>query len=68
MFEEAERNGEARARRQDIVEILEDRFGPQAKELEVELEATEFDRLRELLKLAARTRSLAAFRKRLLSS
>jgi predicted transposase YdaD len=68
IVEEAERNGEARARRQDILEILEDRFGPQAKELEVELKATEFDRLRELLKLAARSRSLAAFRKRLLSS
>ena len=43
------------------------RFGPAAKELEVELKAVEFDRLSDLAKFAAKCRNLASFRKRLLS-
>src|SRR5262245_8522886 len=65
---EARREGATEAMRQDILDLLEVRFGPQAKDLEVELKAVAFDRLRELLKIAARSRSLTAFRKRLLSS
>jgi hypothetical protein len=68
IVEEAERDGETRARRQDILDILEDRFGPDAKDLEVELKATGFDRLRDLLKFAVRCDSLEAFRERLLST
>jgi hypothetical protein len=55
------------ARQQDIMDILEGRFGPALRELAVELTAVEFDRLRDLLVFAAKCRSLASFRKRLLS-
>jgi hypothetical protein len=64
---EAERKGAIEARRQDIMDILEGRFGPPARELEIELAAVEFDRLRDLHTLAVKCRNLAAFRKRLLS-
>jgi hypothetical protein len=67
IVEEARREGETHARRQVILEILEDRFGPDAKELEVELNSVEFDGLRDLHKVAARCDSLEAFRLRLLS-
>lgn len=56
------------ARQQDILDLLEDRFGPEARELGGVLKDVAFDQLRELLKFAARCRSLAAFRKRLQSS
>ena len=68
IVEEARREGETRAMQRGILDLLEIRFGPQAKDLEVELNAVAFDRLRELLRLAATSRNLASFRKRLLSS
>jgi hypothetical protein len=52
---------------QAILDFLETRFGPAAKELEVELKAVKLDRLSDLVKFAAKCRSLASFRKRLLS-
>jgi hypothetical protein len=67
IVEEAERKGATEARQEDILDLLVDRFGPAAMALEVELKAVEFDRLSELLKLAAKCRSLAAFRKHLAS-
>jgi predicted transposase YdaD len=68
IVEEARREGETRAMQRDILDLLEIRFGPEAKDLEVELNAIAFDRLRELHRLAATSRNLASFRKRLLSS
>jgi hypothetical protein len=53
---------------QVVLEILEDRFGPEAKDLEEQVRAVGYDRLMELIRLAAKCRSLASFRKRLLSS
>jgi hypothetical protein len=67
IVEEAKREGETQARRQVILDILEDRFGTEAKGLEVELKAAEFDRLREIHKFAVKCDSLEAFRERLLS-
>ena len=43
------------------------RFGPPAKELEVELMAVDFDRLSDLVEFAVKCRNLASFRKRLVS-
>jgi hypothetical protein len=54
--------------RQATLDLLEVRFGPEAKDLEALLTTIAFGRLRELHKLAARCRSLSSFRKRLLSS
>ena len=68
IVEEAKREGATEAMQQDILDLLEIRFGPQAKDLEVELKAVAFDRLRELHRFAATSRNLAWFRKRLLSS
>jgi hypothetical protein len=68
IVEEAMREGASNAMRENILDLLEVRFGPQAKNLEVELKAIAFDRLRELHRFAATSRSLASFRKRLLSS
>jgi hypothetical protein len=68
IVEEAERNGETRAMRRDILKVLAARFGPAAMDLEVELKAVEFDRLDDLVEFAAKCRYLAWFRKRLLSS
>jgi hypothetical protein len=67
IVEESERNGEIRARQQDILDVLDSRFGAAAQDLEVELKAVEFDRLGDLLRFAAKCRNLASFRKRLLS-
>ena len=67
IVEESERKGETRAKRQDILDFLVGRFGPAAKDLEVELKAVEFDRLSDLVTFAAKCRNLASFRKRLLS-
>jgi hypothetical protein len=43
------------------------RFGPVAKDLEVELMAVDLDRLDDLAQFAAKCRSLATFRECLLS-
>ncbi len=67
VVEEARREGETKANRKAILRFLVGRFGPSAKELEVELAAIEFDRLGDLIEFAAKCRNLAAFRKRLLS-
>ncbi len=67
IVEEAKREGSMEARQQDILEILEDRFGPAANDLEVELKAVPFDRLKELIRFAGKCNSLAEFRERLLS-
>ena len=48
------------------MDVLEGRFGAAAKGFEVELNAVEYDRLSELVKLAAECRNLASFRKHLL--
>ena len=64
---ESELKGATETRRKDILDFLRERFGPAADELEVELRAVEFDRLAELVKFAAKCRSLTSFRKRLLS-
>lgn len=52
---------------QAILDVLSDRFGPDAKDLEAELKAVGLDRLMELIRLAGKCRSLASFRKRLLA-
>jgi hypothetical protein len=67
VVEEAKREGETKAKREAILDFLVGRFGPPAKDLEVELAAVEFDRLSDLIKFAAKCRNLASFRKRLLS-
>jgi hypothetical protein len=67
IVEEAERNGEIRAMRRAILGVLEGRFGPEAGDLEVDLKAVPFDQLQELIRFAVEYRSLASFRKRLLS-
>jgi hypothetical protein len=67
IVEEAERKGETKARQEDIMDVLKTRFGPAAKDLEVELKAVEFDRLGALHKFAVKCRNLASFRKHLLS-
>jgi phage terminase small subunit len=63
----AERTPEAAMEtvRQSIAKVLEARFGPDARRLEGELKAVEEDRLDDVLKLAAKCRSLASFRKKL---
>jgi hypothetical protein len=67
VVEEAERKGETKAKREAILDVLVGRFGPAAKELEVELTAVEFDRLRDLHMFAVKCRNLTSFRKRLVS-
>jgi predicted transposase YdaD len=68
IVEEAKREGADETRRKDILTFLAGRFGPPAEDLEADLRAVEFDRLDELVEFAARCRSLASFRRRLLSS
>ena len=53
------------ARRRDILEILEGRFGAVAQALEAELKSVADNRLGDLLLLAATCRTLASFRKKL---
>jgi hypothetical protein len=65
VVEEAERKGETRAMQQAILDVLETRFGPAAQALEVDLKSVEFDRLSDLVKFAAKCRSLSSFRKQL---
>jgi len=57
----------ADSKREDIVKVLETRFGPSARTLEPEVLAVEPDKLDEALKLAVTSRSLASFRKKLSS-
>ncbi len=68
LYQEVVEESSRETRQQDIIDLLEVRFGPEAKDLEALLKAVAFDRLRELFKHAARCRSLTSFRKRLLSS
>jgi hypothetical protein len=51
--------------RDNILKVLEVRFGEHARALEADLSAIDDDRLDDLLKLAATCRSLASFRKKL---
>ncbi len=67
LYQEVVEQSSRETRQQDILDLLEVRFGPEAKELEALLKAIPFDRLRELHKVAVRCRSLASFRKRLSS-
>jgi hypothetical protein len=64
IVEEAQRE----VRQQDILVTLEDRFGPEAKDVEALLKTVELDRLMELFRFARTCRSLASFRNRLLTS
>jgi predicted transposase YdaD len=64
---ESKREGATEARQQDILRFLVGRFGPTAEALEVELKAVEYERLDDLVTLAAKCRNLESFRKRLLS-
>jgi len=64
---ELTRKGATEARQKDILNFLVARFGEAAENLEGELKAVDFNRLDELVKLAAKCRSLASFRKRLSS-
>jgi hypothetical protein len=68
LYQEIVEEAAREARQRDILVFLAGRFGPAAEDLEAELRAVEFDRLDELVEFAARCRSLASFRKRLLSS
>ncbi len=68
IVEEAKREGQIEATRGGILKVLAARFGTAAKDVEVELKSIEFDRLVNLFEVAAKCRSLASFRKRLLSS
>jgi predicted transposase YdaD len=67
IVEEAERKGATEAKREMLLDFLVGRFGPTAQDLEVELKAVDYDRLRDLAQIAAKCRNLGAFRKRLLS-
>jgi hypothetical protein len=67
IVEEAEREGETRARRRDILKIRTNRFGDEAGDLEIELEAVEHGRLEVLFDQAMNCSNLADFRERLLS-
>ncbi len=59
---QAKREGRQRA----ILDILEDRFGSEAKGLEAQLNVLSLDQLWDFVRFAGRCRSLASFRKRLL--
>ncbi len=67
VVEGSRREGATEARRTDILKLLINRFGDSAKDLKVELDAVEYDRLEDLFERAMRCRSLAVFRKQLLS-
>jgi hypothetical protein len=68
LYQEIVEGAKREVRQEAILDILEDRFGPEAKGLEAQLKAVSLDRLMELVRLARTCRSLASFRKRLLSS
>jgi len=57
----------AERQREDILMVLETRFGTSARTLEAEVATVEVDKLDEVLKLAVTCRSLASFRKKLSS-
>ncbi|MFI5459503.1 MAG: hypothetical protein ACHRXM_29100 [Isosphaerales bacterium] len=61
------RKGATEARQKDILNVLVARFGDAAESLDDELKVVEFNRLDQLVKLAAKCRSLASFRKQLSS-
>jgi hypothetical protein len=63
VIDEARRQG----RQQAILELLEDRFGPEAKSLEADLNGLSLDHLWEFVSFAGTCRSIASFRKRPLS-
>jgi hypothetical protein len=67
LYQEVVEEAKRETRQQDIIDLLEDRFGPEAKDVGALLKAVAFDRLRELVRFARKCRSLASFRKRLLS-
>jgi hypothetical protein len=67
IVEEAKRKGAIEGKREMLLDFLVGRFGPTAKNLEVDLKAVEFDRLDDLGQFAAKCRNLTLFRKRLLS-
>jgi hypothetical protein len=67
VVEEARREGKTEARREWILKVLQTRFGEAAKDLKVELDAVEYDRLEGLLDRALSCRTLASFRKHLLA-
>jgi hypothetical protein len=67
LYQEIVEEAKREAMQQAILDLLEDHFGPEAKDLEAQLKAVAFDRLRDLHKFAARSPSLASFRKQLLS-
>ncbi len=67
VVEESERKGETRARRKDVLKILVKRFGDPARDLAVELDAVEYDRLEDLLDRAIDCADLESFREQLLS-
>jgi hypothetical protein len=67
LYQEIVEEAERKARQRDILVFLSGRFGPAAEDLEADLKAVASDRLGELVELAAKCRSLASFRKRLLS-
>jgi hypothetical protein len=66
VVEEAERKGETKAKREWILKVLQTRFGETAKDLKVELDAVEYDRLEGLLDRSLSCRTLASFRRHLL--
>jgi hypothetical protein len=68
LYQEIVEESSRETRQQDILDLLEVRFGPETKDLEALLRTIAFDRLREIHRFAATCRSLASFRKRLLSS
>jgi hypothetical protein len=68
LYQEIVEEAKSEAMQQAILNIRQDRFGPEAKDLEAQLRALGFDRLMELIRFAGKCRSLASFRKRLLSS
>jgi len=57
----------ADSEREDIVKVLETRFGPSARSLEPEVLAVGPDKLDEAVRLAVASRSPASFRKKLAS-
>jgi hypothetical protein len=67
LYQEIVEEAKCAAMQQAILDLLEVRFGHEANDLEAQLKAVAFDRLRELHRFAGRSRSLGSFRKRLLS-
>jgi len=66
-LQELEAEWKRKTRQEDILNVLVARFGNVGETLEDELKNVDFNRLDELVKLAAKCRSLASFRKQLSS-